>query len=96
MARMARSVVFLTGLSSSVPAALNLCIPAAVRIFRFSVDRPRCQPGLRKEADFGLYAAVRFLLADRLAPEALRPLASQLLSGDPLRYSADTCIHIIQ
>jgi hypothetical protein len=51
-----------------------------------SVDRPRCQPGLRKEADFGLYAAVRFLLADRLAPEALRPLASQLLFGDPLRY----------
>jgi hypothetical protein len=46
-----------------------------------SVDRPRCQPGLRKEADFGLYAAVRFLLADRLAPEALRPLASQLLSA---------------
>jgi hypothetical protein len=27
----------------------------------------------------------RFLLADRLAPEALRPLASQLLFGDPLR-----------
>jgi hypothetical protein len=28
----------------------------------------------------------RFLLADRLAPEALRPLPSQLLFGDPLRY----------
>jgi hypothetical protein len=27
----------------------------------------------------------RFLLADRLAPKALRPLASQLLFGDPLR-----------
>jgi hypothetical protein len=28
-----------------------------------------------------------FLLADRLAPEALRPLlASQLLFGDPLRF----------
>eukprot|EP01047_Picozoa_sp_COSAG01_P049438 COSAG01_NODE_4901_length_4641_cov_17.028181_8_plen_43_part_00 len=27
----------------------------------------------------------RFLLADRLAPEALRPLASQLLFGDRLR-----------
>eukprot|EP01047_Picozoa_sp_COSAG01_P005875 COSAG01_NODE_206_length_22034_cov_125.512585_20_plen_55_part_00 len=26
----------------------------------------------------------RFLLADRLAPEALRPVASQLLFGDPL------------
>jgi hypothetical protein len=26
----------------------------------------------------------RFLLADRLAPEALRPLASHLLFGDPL------------
>jgi hypothetical protein len=27
----------------------------------------------------------KFLLADRLAPEALRPLASQPLFGDPLR-----------
>jgi hypothetical protein len=36
-----------------------------------------------------IYASMplrRFLLADRLAPEALRPLASQLLFGDPLRY----------
>jgi hypothetical protein len=30
-------------------------------------------------------ALCRFLLADRPAPEALRPLASQLLFGDPLR-----------
>ena len=47
----------------------------------------------------------RFLLADRLAPEALRPLESQLLFGDPLRFqimrgadsrgsatACDTCI----
>eukprot|EP01047_Picozoa_sp_COSAG01_P077639 COSAG01_NODE_14056_length_1501_cov_22.734665_2_plen_134_part_01 len=33
--------------------------------------------------------AARFLLADKLAPEALRPLASQLLFGDPLRYKRD-------
>jgi hypothetical protein len=32
----------------------------------------------------------RFLLADRLAPEALRPLASQLLFGDPLRQRLPT------
>jgi hypothetical protein len=30
----------------------------------------------------------RFLLADRPAPEAIRPLASQMLFGDPLRYVA--------
>jgi hypothetical protein len=30
-------------------------------------------------------ALCRFLLADRPAPEALRPLAIQLLFGDPLR-----------
>eukprot|EP01047_Picozoa_sp_COSAG01_P044792 COSAG01_NODE_4078_length_5377_cov_48.766578_3_plen_77_part_00 len=28
----------------------------------------------------------RFLPADRPAPEAIRPLASQLLFGDPLRH----------
>eukprot|EP01047_Picozoa_sp_COSAG01_P025955 COSAG01_NODE_1656_length_9595_cov_4.929150_3_plen_111_part_00 len=38
-----------------------------------------------------IYASMplrRFLLADRLAPEALRPLASQLLFGDPLSWGA--------
>ena len=42
-----------------------------------------CEPAKRQ-----IYAFMplrRFLLADRLAPEALRPLASQLLFGDPLR-----------
>jgi hypothetical protein len=41
-----------------------------------------CEPAKRH-----IYAFMplrRFLLADRLAPEALRPLASQLLFGDPL------------
>jgi hypothetical protein len=33
---------------------------------------------------YGFMALCRFLLADRPAPEALRPLAIQLLFGDPL------------
>jgi hypothetical protein len=37
---------------------------------------------------YGFMPLRRFLLADRPAPEAICPLASQLLFGDPLRIRA--------
>jgi hypothetical protein len=79
------SFIVLCGCPTALFAVRELLDTSTVQ---YSVDRPRCQPGLCMKAHLCLHAAVQISAgrqpADRLVPEALRPLASQLLFGDPL------------